>query len=180
MELAEIEAASVAIVTLALPADQVTVPLTGSGVLVPPVEGKVVKAVTYLDRKWDWIARSAERSGLRLMRVSMGRHGDSEVIARSDEELVALARIDLDAMRGVRGVPVDSRVSRWGGALPQYAVGHRTRVDRISHGLRELPTVALCGAAFEGVGIAACVSTSYEAAGRVARGLELKAGQRHG
>ena len=99
---------------------------------------------------------------------------------RSDEELVALARIDLDAMLGVRAVPVDSRVTRWGGALPQYAVGHRGRVDRIVHGLRDLPTVALCGAAYEGVGVAACVSTSYEAAGRVARGLELKTGKAHG
>ena len=110
----------------------------------------------------------------------MGRHGDSEVIARSDEELVALARIDLDAMLGG---------ARRSGGQPGEPVGRgpaavrrrpSARVDRISHGLRELPTVALCGAAFEGVGIAACVSTSYEAAGRVARGLELKAGQGHG
>jgi protoporphyrinogen/coproporphyrinogen III oxidase len=180
MELAEIESASVAIVTLALPADQVTVPLRGSGVLVPPVEGRVVKAVTYLDRKWEWIQRAADDAGVRLLRVSIGRHGESEVLARSDEELVALARIDLDAMLGLRAVPVDSRVTRWGGALPQYAVGHRARVERIGHALRDLPTLALCGAAYEGVGVAACVSTSYEAAGRIARGLELRTGGTYG
>jgi oxygen-dependent protoporphyrinogen oxidase len=180
MELSEIESASVGIVTLALPADQVNVPLKGSGVLVPPVEGRVVKAVTFLDRKWEWIQRAADEAGVRLMRVSIGRHGESDVLARSDEEVVALARIDLDAMLGLRAVPVDSRVTRWGGALPQYAVGHRTRVDRTMHGLRDLRTVALCGAAYEGVGVAACVSTSYEAAGRVARGLELRAGKAHG
>lgn len=180
MELAEVETASVALVTLAFPADQLTQPLSGSGLLVPPVEGRTVKAVTYLDRKWEWIGQSAQRAGLRMLRVSMGRHREPEVLQRSDEELVALARIDLDRMLGIQAVPVDTRVSRWGGALPQYAVGHRARVDRITHGLRELPTLALCGASYEGVGIAACVATAHEAAGRVTRGLELKAGDSRG
>ena len=31
--------------------------------------------------------------------------------------------------------------------------------------------LALCGATYEGVGVAACVATSYEASSRVIRGL---------
>ena len=177
MELAEIETASVAVVTLALPADEVTVPLTGSGLLVPPVEGRTVKAVTYLDRKWAWLGRAAEAEGLRLLRISIGRAGESDTLARTDEQLVAAARIDLDAMLGLRATPVDTRVTRWGGALPQYAVGHRSRVERIHSGLRDLPSLAVCGAAYEGVGIAACLATATDAAGRISRGLELKAGR---
>jgi oxygen-dependent protoporphyrinogen oxidase len=175
MELSEIDAASVAVIALAFRAQDVTTTLAGSGLLVPPVEGRLVKAVTYLDRKWGWLGEAAEQSGLRLLRVSVGRHGEPEVLQRSDEELVALARLDLALLLGLRGIPVDARVTRWGGALPQYGVGHRRRVERIMLGLREVPTLALCGAAYEGVGVAACVGTAHEAASRVSRSLALTA-----
>jgi oxygen-dependent protoporphyrinogen oxidase len=174
MELSEIETASVALVTLAFRAEDVTAPLPGSGLLVPPVEGRMVKAITYLDQKWGWLGEAAQREGVRMLRLSLGRHGEPEVLARSDEELVALARLDLALLLGIRGIPVDSRVSRWGGALPQYAVGHRRRVERIMLGLRDVPTLALAGATYEGVGVAACVGTAYEAASRVSRGLALQ------
>jgi oxygen-dependent protoporphyrinogen oxidase len=180
MELSEMEAASVAVIAMAFRAEDITTTLSGSGLLVPPVEGRMVKAVTYLDHKWGWLGQAAEREGLRLLRVSLGRFGEHGVLQRSDEELVALARLDLALLLGIRGIPVDTRVTRWAGSLPQYAVGHRARVDRIRFGLRDVPTLALCGAAYEGVGVAACVGTSYEAAARVARGLELHAGELRG
>ncbi len=174
MELSEIETASVAVVTLAYRAEDLTTTMTGSGVLVPPVEGRMVKAITYLDHKWGWLGEAARASGVRLLRLSLGRVGEPEVLQRSDEEIVALARLDLALLLGIRGIPVDSRVTRWGGSLPQYAVGHRRRVERIALGLRETPTLALCGAAYEGVGVAACVGTAYEAASRVSRALALQ------
>lgn len=180
MELSEIESASTATIALAFRAEDVPGSLTGSGLLVPPVEGRIVQGVTYLDNKWEWVGQTARRQGLRLMRVSVGRHGEPETLQRSDEELVALARLDLALLLGIRGAPVDVRVTRWGGALPQYAVGHRRRVERIMIGLQDLPTLALAGASYEGVGIAACAATAHEAAQRVARGLSLPVGVGHG
>lgn len=180
MELSEIGAASVAVIAMAFRAEDVTSPIRGSGLLVPPIEGRMVSAVTYLDRKWGWLGEAAERAGLRLLRVTMGRHREPEVLQRSDEELVALARLDLALLLGIRGIPVDTRVTRWGGALPQYAVGHRRRVERIALGLGDLPTLALCGSSYEGVGVAACVATAYEATQRVARGLALPVGGARG
>ena len=82
------------------------------------------------------------------MRVSLGRFGEQDVLQRSDDELVALARLDLAQLLGLRGAPVDVRVTRWGGAFPQYAVGHRRRVERIMMGLRDVPTLAVCGSAY--------------------------------
>ncbi len=166
-ELAGIEAASVATIALAFRARDVSNALTGSGLLVPPIEERTVKAVTYLDRKWEWLGHAARQEGLRLMRVSIGRHGEPEVLQRDDEDLLRLARRDLSDILGVSGRPVDTRVTRWAAALPQYAVGHRARLERISMGLRDQPTVALCGASYDGVGVAACVGSAYEAVGRV-------------
>ena len=74
----------------------------------------MVKAVTYLDQKWGWLNEAAEREGVRLLRVSIGRHGDTEVLQRSDEELVELGRIDLAHFLGIDAQPIDSRVTRWG------------------------------------------------------------------
>jgi protoporphyrinogen/coproporphyrinogen III oxidase len=180
LELSGIEAANVAVIALAFRGTDVRARTTGSGLLIPPIEGRAVKAVTYLDRKWAWVGAAAEREDLSLLRVSIGRHGDNEVLQRSDEELVELARMDLAHVLGIDAVPVDSRVTRWGGSLPQYAVGHRSRLERISQGLREQPSLALCGASYDGVGVAACVGSAYEAAGRIAHALVETPGGRRG
>ena len=135
---------------------------------------------SYCGRSTVWLGDAAERAGLRLMRVSIGRHGEAEVLQRTDEELVELARIDLNHILGIAGAPVDTRVTRWGGSLPQYAVGHRAKLERINRGMREQPTLALCGASYDGVGVAACVGSAYEAAGRVAHSLLEAADSAHG
>jgi oxygen-dependent protoporphyrinogen oxidase len=60
---------------------------------------------------------------------------------------------------------LDSRVTRWGGGLPQYAVGHLDRVRRIR---AALPAgVAVAGAAYDGVGVPAVIRSGQEAAAAV-------------
>ena len=140
----------------------------------------MVKAVTYLDRKWGWLADAANHEGLRLLRLSIGRFGEAEVLQRSDEELVAIGRIDLAHILGIEAVPVDARVTRWGGALPQYAVGHRARMERVTRALVEHPHLAVCGASYDGVGVAACVGSAYEASGRLANALAQEQMAHHG
>jgi len=67
----------------------------------------------------------------------------------------------------VRGRPAASRVTRWGGALPQYTVGHLDRVAAIRAAVAAQPGLAVCGAAYDGVGIPACVATAREAVSQV-------------
>jgi oxygen-dependent protoporphyrinogen oxidase len=102
-----------------------------------------------------------------LVRCSIGRHGDVADLQRSDDELVAGAVRDLAAAVGVRGVPRDAVVTRWGGALPQYGVGHLDRVARIKSALSDVPGLAACGAAFDGVGIPACIGSGSGAATQI-------------
>jgi oxygen-dependent protoporphyrinogen oxidase len=73
----------------------------------------------------------------------------------------------MGGVMSVRGLPVDTRVSRWGGALPQYNVGHLDRVARIRAAVAVQPGLAVCGAAYDGLGIPACVSTARTAAARI-------------
>jgi len=164
-DLATIEYASMAIVTLALPRSAWPESAGGSGFLVPSVEGRTIKASTYSHAKWEW---SGEAGGdLAVLRCSVGRLGEEYVLQRSDDELVALAVADLRTAIGLDAPVVGSIVTRWGGALPQYAVGHPDRVSRVERAVADIPGLAVCGAAYTGVGIAACVASATRAATRV-------------
>jgi len=68
-------------------------------------------------------------------------------------------------------VPIDSAVTRWGGALPQYNVGHLDRVARIKAAVEAVPGLAVCGAAFDGVGVPACIASGRAAATQATRQL---------
>ena len=162
-DLAAIDYASMAVVTLAFSASAFGKPLSGSGFLVPAVDGRLIKAATFSTEKWGWYD---EADGV-LVRCSIGRHGDVGDLQRSDDELVAGAIRDLAAAVGVRGLPRDAVVTRWGGGLPQYSVGHLDRVARIKAALAAVPGLAACGAAFDGVGIPACIGSGTAAATQV-------------
>ena len=167
-ELGTVEHASMAVVTLAFPADGFPA-VEGSGFLVPPVDRRVVKAATYSSSKWDWVREAAP--GLILVRTSIGRHREEADLQVSDEELVARSVRDLAdatglAVDGAAG-PVDSHVQRWGGSLPQYAVGHLDRVRRTREAVAAVPGLAVCGAAYDGLGIPACIATGRDAAQQV-------------
>jgi oxygen-dependent protoporphyrinogen oxidase len=168
--LGEIEYASVAIVTLALPRTAESV-LTGSGFLVPPVEPLAIKAATFSSTKWAWVDEVAP--DVVLLRASLGRAGETAVLQRDDSELVAVAVHDLRHVLGaLLPEPVDAHVQRWGGALPQYAVGHLDRVAAVRAEVATLPALGLAGAAYSGVGVPACVATGRDAAQQVIAALQ--------
>jgi oxygen-dependent protoporphyrinogen oxidase len=168
-ELAGIDYASSAVVTFAFRADAASaaVDVGASGFLVPPVDGHAVKAATFSFAKWDWVrAAGANAAGgdLLVFRTSLGRYGEEQTLQVADEELVRASLADLEAATGLTATPVDAVVQRWGGGLPQYAVGHVDRVARIRAAVAEVPGLAVCGAAYDGVGIAACIASAHRAA----------------
>ena len=171
-ELAGIEYASVAVVTLAYDAAAFPAAFAGSGFLVPPVDGRLVKACTYSTNKWSWLRRAA--GDMVVVRCSVGRYGEVGELQREDEDLAALAAADLADATGVRGRPLDAVVTRWGGSLPQYAVGHLDRVARIRAAVARQPGLAVCGAAYDGVGVAACIASAQRAAAAVLRSLAAR------
>ena len=164
--LAEVTTASMAIVTLAFQDTAFPVTPAGSGYLVPAVDGRAVKAVTFSTVKWPHLRAAAP--GLQIIRCSVGRIGEETLLHRDDADLAELARAELAEATGVRGKPAAARVTRWGGALPQYTVGHLGRVARIRDSVASQPGLAVCGAVYDGVGIPACIASARAAAGRIA------------
>ena len=158
----EVEMASTAVVTLAVERDGLG-DLPGSGFLVPPVEGRTIKASTFSAAKWEWTGALSDE--VVHLRASLGRAREEATLQREDSELVAVSVAEVSEALG-RRLPrvVDAHVQRWGGGLPQYAVGHVGRVAAVRRALAELPGVHVAGAAYEGVGIPAVVASATAAA----------------
>ncbi|GGW20111.1 protoporphyrinogen oxidase [Streptomyces capoamus] len=164
-ELAAVEYASMALVTLAYRRADARLP-EGSGFLVPPVDGRTIKASTFASRKWGWIAE--EDPDVVVLRTSLGRHGETEILGRDDAGLVEVSRHDLREATGLAAEPLETRVTRWTDGLPQYPVGHHARVARIREQVAKLPGLAVCGAQYDGVGIPACVASAHAAVDQLA------------
>ncbi|MFE4261225.1 protoporphyrinogen oxidase [Streptomyces sp. NPDC056883] len=165
-ELRGVEYASMALVTMALRRSDLPAGIAdggASGFLVPPVDGRTIKASTFSSNKWAWAGTDPD---LFLLRTSVGRHGDEGDLKRSDEELVEVSLADLGAAVGLAPAvrPVATTVTRWDGGLPQYPVGHLGRVARIRSAVAALPGLAVCGALYDGVGIPACIASAGKAA----------------
>ena len=166
-QLEQIPYASMALITLAyrsgdFPRQQ------RSGYLVPAVDGRAVKAATFSTVKWPHLARAAgPESPVHIVRCSIGRSGDVAVLQRDDADLADLAAADLAAAIGLSAASIARRVTRWGGGLPQYNVGHLDRVARIRAAVGECSGLAVAGAAYDGVGIPACIATARSAADQI-------------
>ncbi|MEV5593956.1 FAD-dependent oxidoreductase [Streptomyces sp. NPDC052496] len=167
-ELSEVAYASMALVTMAFRRSHLE-GLTAfdgpCGFLVPPGDGHTIKASTFLTRKWDWLSERAK--DLFVLRTSIGRYGQEEVLYLEDADLVSAALRDLGEATGLTARPVATDVTRWIGGLPHYAVGHPARVTRVRNGLSTLPGLRLCGAAYDGVGVADCVASGQRAADEI-------------
>ncbi|MEV5612623.1 protoporphyrinogen oxidase [Streptomyces sp. NPDC052225] len=159
-ELRGIEYASMALITLAYRRADAGLP-EGSGFLVPPVDGHTIKAATFASHKWGWIAD--ENPDLLVVRTSVGRYGDEKDLDRDDADLTGIGRHDLREATGLTAAPVAAHVTRWQDGLPQYPVGHAARIARIREHLAPLPGLAVCGAAYDGVGIPACIASARAA-----------------
>jgi len=164
---ATIPVGSMAVVSMVLPAG-VTLP-DSSGVLLAVGERHrdgtpfTAKAFTYTSTKW---------GGDRVrLRASVGRVGEEENLRRDEDALLADVLADLAELSGVAATPAAWTVTKWGGGLPQYGVGHTAAVAAVERAVAELPGLAVAGAAVRGVGIPACIDTAGAAADRIATAL---------
>jgi protoporphyrinogen/coproporphyrinogen III oxidase len=161
--LATIDYADVTLVTMRFRPDDIGRTLDGTGFLVPAGAGCLITACTWLTSKWPELRRPGDV----LLRASLGRYGDDRPSRLSDAEIVDRVRRDLEPMVGLRSEPMETVVTRWPEAFPQYTLGHVDRVASIERAVARLPSVALAGAAYHGVGIPACIASGRRAAAAV-------------
>lgn len=163
-ELRSITHSSPVLVTLVHHRGDVPAPLDASGFLVPRDAGRFATAASFGSTKWaHW-----DDGEHVVLRVSAGHSADRRPDAMSDEEVVEAIRADLEEVLGITAEPLAARVSRYPDGFAQYEVGHLDRVERIEAALaRDVPGLAVAGAAYRGVGIPACIRQGRGAARRL-------------
>jgi len=152
--LEEIEHASTATVSLAFRADDIGTLPAGYGFVVPRAEDRHLLAATWGTGKWPGRAPA----GQVLVRGYVGGVGREAVLEADDDGLVHLVRAELGALAGIRGTPVHAEVHRYPDGMPQYTLGHLSRVARVRSALDACPGLAVTGAAYNGVGIPDCIA----------------------
>jgi protoporphyrinogen/coproporphyrinogen III oxidase len=155
--LAAIDAADVALVTLAIPASQWRTTWRGfSGFLVPKPKQRLVTAVSFGSQKWAHWAHD----GHQIVRVSLGRDG-LPALHLDDQHLIDAATDGINELLGSDLSPIAQRLSRWPRAFPLYRPHHH---DRVAAAEAALPaSVVLCGASYHGIGIPACIRSAQSA-----------------
>jgi oxygen-dependent protoporphyrinogen oxidase len=160
-EMGAVDYATVALITLAVPLDQLDQPLDGSGFLVAQPEGLLVTACSWASSKWAHLTDP----DVAILRASVGRADDTRAAEMSDAELTEQVRADLETTMGLTAAPTEARITRWPRALPQLGVGH---LDRAVAWQRQIagghPGLAVAGAGVAGLGIPACIAQGRQAA----------------
>jgi oxygen-dependent protoporphyrinogen oxidase len=132
----------------------------GFGFLVPRSEGRHMLAATFVHNKFPH--RAPEDRA--LLRCFIGGARNEHVFQAPDEEIVRIVREELGQIIKLTADPLFTRIYRWNGAMAQYGVGHLERLQRIESLLQKLPSLALAGNGYRGIGVPDCIRSGSEAA----------------
>jgi oxygen-dependent protoporphyrinogen oxidase len=164
--LASIYYPPLAVVSLGYRTTQMPQPLEGFGHLVPRSQG-----LRTLGSLWNCsMFPGRAPAGWRQFTSFLGGTTDTDAVALSDGELEALAHRELVTILGLQGRPRLLRITRWPQAIPQYALGHTAKQERIEATLAGWPGLFLVGNYFGGVAVGDVVRHTLAAARR-ARGF---------
>jgi oxygen-dependent protoporphyrinogen oxidase len=141
----------------------------GFGFLLPRSEGKRLLAATFVHNKFPHRA-PADRA---LIRCFLGGARDPAILDQPDDEILRIVRQELREILNLTADPLFTRIYKWGDAMAQYNVGHIERISAIEQACGELPSLALAGNAYHGIGVPDCVRSGTEAANRILQSLGL-------
>ncbi|CAN5351552.1 protoporphyrinogen oxidase [soil metagenome] len=163
---AAIAVTSSAAVFLAYARDQVSHPLDATGYIVPRSEGLRASASTWVSSKWE--GRAPE--GKVLLRAFFGGAGYEVDVDRSDDELEALARTEMQKLMGrFTGEPLFRRIARWRSTRGQPYVGHLSRMKTLHEDVRRTPGLHVAGGGYDGHAIPDCIAQANAVAETILR-----------
>ena len=152
--------ASSAVAVLAIQRSEIHPKAFCFGVVVPKQEHRDCLAISLASEKYEGRCPA----DLVLVRVFMGGAIRPELMDKSDDELLGIAKKEIKELLGASSLPHWQTVVRWNEAMPQYLVGHPQLVASIRQSLAEEPSIRLIGNAFDGVGIPQCVRLARQTA----------------
>ncbi len=161
-DLRRIPTAPVAVVALGGRAADLPIP-AAFGILAGPRSGVRVLGVLCESA----YAPGRAGAGRRLVKMIYGGGADPEVVALSDDRLVALAVTELGGILGLPALPSWTKVVRIDPGIPQYTVGHRTLLRRLETTCAARPGLHLAGWGYRGVGLSGLATDAHRLATRI-------------
>lgn len=166
----EMPSTSVANVALAFPEDAIEKDINGTGFVVSRNTDYTITACTWTHKKWP----HSTPKGKVLLRCYVGRPGHETIVDLSDDQIIKIVLEDLNKTMNITAEPEFSVVTRWKDSMPQYTVGHKTRLESVKNAMaEELPGVFLAGGSYEGLGLPDCIDQGEAAVEHVLSFLNL-------
>lgn len=154
---------SMAVVHLGYNREQVAHPLDGFGVLAPSCEQKPFLGILWTSSLFPAFAPR----GKLLTTTLMGGALNPIRPEQSQEELVATAVRENEAVLGARGKPELVHFARWPHAVAQYNFGHVERIAALERLEVARPGLYFAGSYRGGVGVPKCWRNAVDLADRV-------------
>lgn len=161
--LAQVELPPLAGVCLGYKKSEVPHPLNGFGFLIPRTE-----KIRQLGCIWSssLFPGRAPEGGV-LLTNFIGGATDPEIMALSEDQLVDAIRRDLCATLGITAAPRVIAVNRYDRAIPQYNLGHKSRIETARRAASKVPALFLVGNYLSGVSVGDCVKQAHETVKRI-------------
>ncbi len=159
----EIEYAPIAVVSLGYQKQDVEHSLEGFGFLIPRSEG-----LRTLGTVWNSsLFPNRVPQGSVLLTSFIGGATDPQAATLSPEELSAIVHREISPILSIRSQPTFSSVQIYQRAIPQYNIGHATRVGNLQRESSSLLNLKLVGNYLRGPAIGACVEQALAVADEI-------------
>jgi len=141
--------------------------LDGFGFLVPRKEARE-RGYNILGSIWSSaIFQGRAPDGKAALTTMLGGARDSEILKHSDRELVNMTLRDLRFILGIEEKPHFVQIVRHTMAIPQYAIGHQSRIEAVQENLKCIPGLYLAGNYINGVSVGHCIAEATKLAGKI-------------
>jgi oxygen-dependent protoporphyrinogen oxidase len=159
-----IEYAAVASVASAYRRSEVGHSLAGFGFLVPKKENRQILGSLFSSSMFE--GRAPE--GTVLLTTFVGGRRNPALATKADSELAGIVHAELSSLVGARAQPLWTEITRWDRAIPQYDLGHLSRLYPVDEAERALPGLWFCAAYRGGVSVGDCIKSGHATADAVA------------
>ena len=102
-----------------------------------------------------------------VIRCFLGGELNPDAVLWDEEEIKSVLREELARVFGFDNHPTEIYIRRYKMSMPRFALGHKEDISGVMHRLSRHSGLALCGAAYLGVGIPDCVRSAEFAARKI-------------
>ena len=135
----------------------------GLGIIIPSKEAMNLVACSLYSSKFP----GKSGSGKVVIRCFLGGELNPDAVLWDEGEIKTVLKEELARIFGFDNHPTEIYIRRYPMSMPRFALGHREEISRVMHRLSRHSGLALCGAAYFGVGIPDCVHSGDLAARKI-------------